>query len=450
MATKNRENEAGLLGAILKDPSRLDALKDIIYPEDFEWQCYGWAWAAMLSLNERGLSVDSITVGDELDRKNKLDEFQYAGEEGEVTWRGRVAISKIRDLGVPRSAHTYASNVKDYSAKRMLNQLLSTGIDWANNGRNAHQIMLDIAKKMGDIKTFDGGAFEHTKTLAEAVSEAYDHTDKASRGEIKFITTGYKDLDKIFGGGMTAPDLITVAARPGQGKTALLVSIAKNAAAAGKRVIIFSLEMQNKQIAMRLIAQESGVSYDKQKSGNLEGDEWIKYTNAVETLANDENYPIVLNDLPDMSASKIRQEIRRVGNIDLAIIDYIQLGGVDGRYDRRDQEIGELTRGLKSIGKEFGIPILAAAQLSREVEKRKDSKPILSDLRESGSIENDSDIVAFINRPDPLTNNAEIIVAKQRNGAVGTVNLIYKPHLTRFEGAVTKIFRVENPTPETI
>ena len=440
MSTKNRENEAGLVGAVLKDPSKLDSLLDIIVPEDFDWRCYGWAWAAMKSLHERGLSVDTITVGDELDRANRLIEFQYAGEEGEMKWEGRGALSRLRDLGTPRAVFTYATNVKDYSAKRQLMNLLNTGADWTLNGRNATQIMKDLTQMMCGIKTFDGGAFEHTKTLSESISDVYDHVDRASRGEIKFVQTGYVDLDKILGGGMSAPDLITIAGRPGGGKTALLGSIAKNAASSGKRVFVFSLEMQNKQIAMRLIAQESGVSYDKQKSGNLQGDEWERFTNAVETLADEEKYPIVLNDLPNISISKIRQELRRIKDVDLVVIDYIQLGGVDGKYDRRDQEIGEITRGLKSIAKEFNIPVLAAAQLSREVEKRGDKRPILSDLRESGSLEQDSDIVAFIHKPDPLSNGTEIIVAKQRNGAVGSVELIYKPTLTRFESATLRIF----------
>lgn len=445
MATKSRENETGLIGSVLKDPSKLVDLLEIVCPEDFEWQCYGWAWKAMGSLVERGLSVDAITLGDELERKDKLADFQYAGDDGEITWTGRAAISKIRDVGVPRSAYTYAGNVKDYSAKRQLMNLWNTGADWTQNGRNAHQIMQDISKRMSEIKTFDGGAFEHTQTLAEAISDVYDHVDRASRGEIKSVKTGYKALDEILDGGMTAPDLLVVAGRPGQGKTALLVSIAKNVASFGKRAMIFSLEMQNKQVAMRLIAQESGISFGKQKSGKLEEEDWAKFTHAVEVLADQEKYPIVLNDLPDMSVSKIRQEIRRVKNVDLVIVDYIQLAGVDGKYDRRDLEIGEFTRGLKSIGKEFGVPVLAAAQLNRDTEKRQDKKPILSDLRESGSIENDADVVVFISRPDPLKNDAELVIAKHRNGKVGSVDLIYKPELTRFENASVKVFRPNAP-----
>ena len=431
-----------MIGAVLRDPSRLEEFADIIVSEDFDWQCYGWAWEAILSLRAQGLSVDTITVGDELDRKNRLSGFQL--DEG--SQQGRLALSLLREQGDPRSISTYAENVKDYANKRRLNSIWATAVDWTLNGRKSAQIMLDISKKMSEIKTFDSSALQHTKTLAEAVSAAYDHTDLAARGKIDFVPTGYVALDKLLGGGMSAPDLYIIAGRPGKGKTAFLVSVAKNAAVRSKNVVIFSLEMKNEQIAMRLIAQESGIPYDRQKNGQLREDEWVKYTNAIEVLADHEKYPITLNDLPSISVSKIRQELRRVKKVDLVIIDYIQLGGVDGKYDRRDQEIGEITRGLKSIAKEFNVPIFAAAQLSRAVEQRKDSKPILSDLRESGDLEQDSDVVMFIHRPeDSVDNNTEIIVAKHRNGAVGSVDLIYKPNLTRFENAVSRMFKVNEP-----
>lgn len=444
MAEYNLENEVGLLGSVMRDESIFAGLVEILEPTDFYWQSYSSAWSSMKSLHDRGMSIDVITVGDELKRDSKLDDFQYQNE-GTI-FSGRNALSKIREIGDPRSAWTYAAKVKDYSAKRNLELLLTTGIDWARNGRTANQIMMDMTKRMGEIKTFDSNAFEHTQSLAEAVSSAYDYTDRAARGEIDFVPTGFMDLDKLLAGGMTSPDLLVVAGRPGTGKTAFLVSVARNAALKGKKVTIFSLEMENKQIAMRLIAQEGGVSYDKQKSGQLSDMDWPKYTNAVETVA---SYPITLNDLPAISISKIRQELRRIKDVDLVMIDYIQLGGVDGKYDRRDQEIGELTRGLKSIAKEFQVPILAAAQLSREVEKRQEKKPILSDLRESGSIENDADIVMFIYRPDQYEkdsakqNVAEIIVGKHRNGQVGSIELIYRSSLTRFENAASRVVRVE-------
>lgn len=429
MATKNRENEASLIGSILKNSAGLEYLADIICPEDFDWQPYGWAWEAMLNLKGNGLSVDAVTVGDELERKDLLKDFQV---DGGNLWKDRNALSFLRDQGDPRSVLTYAHNVKDYSAKRQLDHLFKTGVYWAENGRNAVEIMQDIAKKMSEIKTFDGGAFEHTQTIAEAASKAYDHTGRASEGKIPFVQTGYVDLDKLLGGGMMASEFLIIAGRPGSGKTAFLGSVARNIALKKKRVAIFSLEMENKQIAMRLISQESGISFDKQKSGKLQDNEWPLYTNAVEKVA---DLPILLNDLSAISVSQVRQELRRMGQIDIAIFDYIQLGGVDGKYDRRDQEIGEISRGLKSITREFQIPVLAAAQLSRAVEQRTSKRPILSDLRESGSLEQDADVVMFIHRDDYKKNTTNILVEKQRNGPIGDVTLMYRSELTRFENA---------------
>lgn len=443
--TVNYENEVGLLGSVLRDPERFESLSEIIEPGDFGWDCYGWVWASMKSLHDRGMSIDTITVGDELIRDGKINQFQRHDDR---VFLGRNALSKIRENGDPRSAETYAAKVKDYSAKREIEEKCAQWLDWSQNGRTANQIMTDMVKQLAQIRTFDSKAFEHTQTLAEAVSDAYDHTDRAARGTIQFVPTGFKDLDKLLAGGMTSPDLYIIAGRPGTGKTAFLASVIKNAAEQGKKVAVFSLEMKNSQIAMRLIAQEAGVSYDKQKSGQLSESDWPVYTNAVAKVA---ELPVVINDLPSISISKIRQELRRIKDIlqglDLLILDYVQLGGVDGRYDRRDQEIGEITRGLKGLAKEFDIPVLAAAQLSRAVEQRSEKKPILSDLRESGDLEQDADVVMFIYRPnqfavDETKYESEIIVAKHRNGAVGSIDLVYMAHLTRFENAKVKVVKL--------
>lgn len=425
-----RENEIGLLGAVMRDPSRFDELAEIVSDGDFGWHCYGWAWKAMQSLCERGMGVDTITVGDELERSDRLATF--ATENGQFT--GRAALSYIRENGNPRNAESYAANIVDYSAKKFLDGVFAEGAMWSKNGRKAHDIIQDVAQRMAGIRTFDTKSAKHTQTLAEAVSEAYDHTDAAAKGEIEFVMTGYKDLDVLLGG-MDAPGLYVVAARPGQGKTAFLVSVAKNVAEAKKRVAIFTLEMKNSQIATRLLAMQSGVSYDKQKSGKLTADEWDKFNGAVEAL---EDYPVILNDLPAIKPSQIRRELNRIGKVDLIIIDYIQLADADGKYDTRAQEVASVCKELKAIAKSVDVPILAAAQLSRAVELRHEKRPMLSDLKESGGIEENADVVMFVYRPDQYEkdatpNTAEIITAKHRNGKVGTVELVYRPELTRFE-----------------
>jgi replicative DNA helicase len=446
---QNKENETGLLGAVLRDPSIFEGLSEIIMPEDFGWYSYGRAWKAMLSLHEHGMTIDTITLGDELGRWNELDDFGMQGADGVIMWKGRAALSKLREIGDPRAAESYAQKISDYAAKRQLLEIMTEGANWSMNGRTAADIMTDIASRMGNIRVYDTKASHHTQTLAEAVSQAYDHTAAAAGGEITYVQTGFIDLDRILGG-LSAPDVYVIAGRPGQGKSAFLTSVTRNVALQGKRTAFFSLEASNKQNAMRMISMESGISFDRQKTGRLLESDWPLYTQAVETLADLKAYPVVFNDMPSISISRVRQELRRIkqllGGLDIVMFDYIQLGGADKKHERRDLEVGEITRGLKSLAKEFDVPILAAAQLNRALEQRSEKRPVLSDLRESGSIENDAQCVMFIYRPDQYekdsakTNVAEIIIAKHNNGAVGSVELIYRSSLTRFESAVTRNF----------
>jgi replicative DNA helicase len=439
--SQNRENETGLIGSILRDPYKFDLVREMITSDDFDWHPYGWCWKAFESLRNQGLHIDQVTLGDELNRVGKLNDFQL--DENKV-FTGRNALGKLRDSGSPAAVETYAANVLDYSAKRLLLEEFSTGAQWAKNGRRAADIISDMMQRFNKIRTFDGKSAKHTQKLSEAVSAAYDHTDAAARGEIQFVMTDFIDLDKMLGG-ISAPDLLIIAGRPGQGKTAFLVSVAMNVAKQKKRVAFFSLEMKNTQIAMRLLAQASGVSYDKQKTGKLAESDWAKYTNAVEHLSAFEDYPIYINDLPSIKPSQIRRELMRIGSADLVIVDYVGLADSDGKYDTRALEVSAIMKSFKAVCKEFDIPMLAAAQLSRAVEQRQNKKPILSDLKESGGIEENADIVMFIHRPDEESNNTEIIVAKHRNGQVGTIDLIYRPELTRFDNAASKMYKFNEP-----
>jgi replicative DNA helicase len=424
--SQNKDNETGLLGAVMRDPAQYESIRELVTANDFSWQCYGWAWEIFEKLHTNGMVIDVITVGDELERIGKLDEFALEGGQ----FRARAALSHIRADGNPRAVETYAANILDYSAKRQIVPLMNDGVTWAANGRRGADIITDLTQRLSKIKTFDSKASQHALTLAEAVSQAYDYTDRAARGEIKTVKTGFIDLDRILKG-LYGGDVYYIASRPGQGKTAWLGSLVKNVAETGKRVAVFELEMTNQAIAMRLLAQQSGVSVDKQRSGEMEEYDWPKYTQAVETLA---EYPVFLNDLPSISPARIRQELRRIGVVDLVVIDYIQLASADAREDKRYMELANIARGLKAIAKEFDVPVITAAQLSRAVEMRAEKKPILSDLKESGGLEENADVVMFIYRPDQdEQNKAEIIVAKHRNGRVGMCELIYIPHLTRFD-----------------
>lgn len=443
----SRVPEMGLIGAVLRKPAIYTTLRDIVQPTDFDWHCYGWVWDAFEKLHEQGLRIDVITVGDELERSQRLSEFALDGVTG-VTFSERAALSKLRDMGEPESAESYARAVMDYSAKRQQLEVFQKGAYWAVNGRNADDIKNDIAQSLEAIPTWNGQVAQHTQTMGAAVSDAYNYTELAASGKVTCVPTGLMDLDKLLSDGMYAPDLLLIAGRPGQGKSAFLTTVAGNAAKKGKKVVHFGLEMANRQTAQRLIAMESGVPTDRQRSGKLLEHEWPLYTHAVEVVS---SLPITLNDMPAISPARMRQVLRRIPDFDLVIVDYIQLQDADKPHKNRYQEVDSVAYGLKAIAKEFDKPVLAAAQLSRAVEMRSSKRPILSDLRESGGLEQASDVVMFIYREDQYErdstkqNIAEIIVAKQRNGPVGSVELVYKPALTKYENAVTKYIQFNEP-----
>jgi replicative DNA helicase len=282
--------------------------------------------------------------------------------------------------------------------------------------------------------------------IQEVLSDYYDRIDQLARrdGELVGVPTGFYDLDKLLAG-FQPSDLIIVAGRPGMGKTGLALSVAKNAAQTHKKhVAVFSLEMSNEQLVQRLISQETGIDSQRLRTGDLEEDEWPLFTQAIEVLSDTR---IFLDDTPAITPLQLRTKCRRLHleyRLDLIIIDYLQLMGGDRRNENRVQEVSYISRNMKILARELNVPVLAAAQLSRAVEQRSDKRPVLSDLRESGSLEQDADIVMFIFRPevydqDPSTQNlAEIIIAKHRNGPVGSVELVFRKNLAKFENAATR------------
>ena len=428
--TPSREQEAALIGAVLRRPMLLEELMAIIKPGAFEWQPYRKAWEAMLSLRIQEISLDTVTLADELERKNNLADWQLHDRPSN---NGKSALSYLREMGQPQNARDYAANVVDYAAKRQLLEIASEMARYAANGRKAQDILTDIEKKLATVNTGNAIA-KSTITLRDAIRQAVQFTDDATNGKVKYTPSGYRDLDNIITGFM-APDMTIIAGRPGQGKTALLASIAQNILKQGKRIAFFSLEMGSQQVGMRFISMVSGVSYQKQMTGKLTEQEWDNYNNAVEDLGSG-NYGLYLNDLPAITPSKIRQELRRLGGVDMFMVDYLQLAQSDERRENRHLEVAAVARDMKNICKEFQIPGIIAAQLSRAAEQRAgdDKRPILSDLGESSELEKAADKVIFIHRPNMDSVNAEIIVAKQRNGPVGMCGLAYIGYKTRFEG----------------
>jgi replicative DNA helicase len=328
----------------------------------------------------------------------------------------------------------------DYANKREIAAIMTQGAYWAKNGRRAMDITTDVTTLLSKISNPLG-----TKTISikDALSEAWDATNSAAQGQAVCVPSGYIDLDHLLDGGYSGGDLIIIAGRPGTGKTALLASMIDNMSKAHKKVLCFSLEMSNRQIAMRLLAMNTGITYGEQKTGKVK--DWEVYQKGNSDLS---VLPIALCDVASISVSQARREIlaeNAKGKIDCVLFDYIQLGGNDKKHDRRDQDIAEITQGLKAIAKDFDIPVIAAAQLNREVEKRASQKPILSDLAESSSLEKDADLIHFLYRNPERQNVTEVITAKNRNGEVGSIELIYRANLTRFDNASSRTIHFDEP-----
>jgi len=433
-------NEGALIGAVLRDGSIFERASEIIKEGNFLFTCYAWAWEAFESLHGQRLHIDTITVADELRRAGRLEEFTHALTTDNLTTKfyGMQAIMFLREAGEPRSYLTYCDNIKDYANKRRILQVLNKSAAGAMNGRRSKDVIGDLMTQIGEIDIF-GAQDEYTAPIGDAVSEALDWVIAAASGKILGVQTGIYKLDKIIKY-LFAGNFYIVAARPKQGKTGFLGTVALFVARTlKKRVAIFSLEMSKMQVAFRLIAQVSGLDLDRIIEGKLEDWEWEKFNEAADIV---HKLPIIINDMSAIDIMQIRQTARKIkaeGGLGLVIMDYVQLAGADdGKYDRRDLEVGAVSRGLKHLARELDVPVLAAAQLSRKVEERNDKRPIISDLRESGSLEQDADAVMFIYRPEHYEDGkrpgeADIIVAAQRNGPVGTAEVAFKTNIVRFE-----------------
>ena len=422
------ECEIALLACVLRQPELFPSLADIVVVSDLYWLPFAWAWRAFEELHDLDQRIDAVTLGDQLERMGKLEEFCLPGG----MHYGRAGISGMREMASwKESAEAYAIQVQDYSAKRRLLNFAGQIAFWAQNGRRASDIIADTEQAFGKI-ILHGKAATYTTGMDIAAVRAYDAIMQAMEGKETGLDTGLVDLDRILG--VQKTELITIAGRPGEGKTSLLTTIALNAAKRRKKVLFFTAEMSSLLVTQRLLSQLSNISAYRLMRGKLQGDEGLLLSDAAETLS---SLPMVICDLPAIRIGQIRNEARKRKDIDLVILDYIQLAGADNRNDRRDLDIGEVTRGLKALAKELDIPIIAAAQINRAVETRADKKPILSDLRESGSIEQDSDSVVFIYSQDPyagagVNRPVELAVAKHRNGPIGVCTMLLERETMRF------------------
>ena len=435
----SREAEEAVIGAVLINPEAYYDVAQFLQAEDFYIHRLRWIWEAFTRLHEQRIPIDLLTVTEELDRMTQLAEI------------GGPAYLTALVNQVPTSLHAeaYGKVIESHSIRRKMinaaNQIASLAF---NEESVIEDVMNESEKAVFNVS--ERRLRHDLQPISAVLSEYYDRIDELSRRdeEIFGVPTGFIDLDRLLAG-MQPSDLLIIAGRPAQGKTGFLLSAARNTALTHKKhVAIFSLEMSNEQVAQRLLAQETGIDSQRLRTGKLNEDEWPLFTHAIEVLSDTR---IFLDDTPAITPLQLRTKCRRLHmehRLDLILVDYLQLMGGDSRSENRVQEVSYISRNLKVLARELNVPVLAAAQLSRAVEQRADKRPVLSDLRESGSLEQDSDIVMFIYRPDQYEkdtvkqNVAEIIIAKHRNGPVGTIELIFRSSLAKFENAAT---RYDNP-----
>ena len=423
------EAEQSVIGSMIMDREAIIVASEIIVGDDFYSRQYGILFETMVELNDEGKPVDLVTLQDRLKEKDVPPEVS--------------SLEFVRDLitAVPTSANIkyYANIVAEKSTLRKLIKLNEEIANTCYVGKENLEVILEDTEK----RVFDLVQRRNTEDfvpIRQIVMNAMDRIERAShnKGNVTGIATGFIDLDYRTAG-MQPSDLILVAARPSMGKTAFVLNIAEYVAfKQNQTVAIFSLEMSKEQLVNRLFSMESKVDSQHLRTGNLTDEEWEKLIESAGVIGKSN---LIIDDTPGISISELRSKCRKYKlehGLEMIIIDYLQLMTGSGRTDSRQQEISDISRSLKALARELNVPVIALSQLSRAVEQRPDHRPMLSDLRESGAIEQDADVVMFIYRDDYYNkdtekkNIAEIIIAKQRNGPIGTIELVWLPDFTKF------------------
>ena len=425
----NTEAEQSVIGAIIANPSVIPEVMELIKPEYFYNEQHKAIYSIIVRMYTGGQPADIVTILNEIDRLNIFDNSA----------EGKRYLTEIANT-LPSTSHV-ASYCKIVSEKYLIRRLVNVAENILNSvrsGENDSQLLIDSAEQqIYDIQ--QGRETKGLVPISNAIMEAYDRLGKsAGPDKEKYIgaRTGYTLLDSIISG-LNKSDLIILAARPAMGKTAFAMNIAVNVAKrTEKDVVIFNLEMSKEQLALRMLSTEALVDSNRLRNGRINNDEWVNLATSAGYLG---TLPIYIDDTAaSMTVQQMKSKLRHVKNTGLVIIDYLQLMGSSSRSDNRVLVISEITRQLKVMAKELNIPIILLSQLSRGVESRNDKRPMLSDLRESGSIEQDADIVLFLyrdayyNKESTKQNICECIIAKNRHGETGSVELIWDGRYTRF------------------
>lgn len=429
----NHDAERSVLGALMQDASALSEALELLEAEDFYQPHHGVIFTAMRTLVHQSRAVDLVTLNDELTKTGQIDGIggvdyliglmQYVPTTVNVRHHFEILLEKSTLRKLIGAANEISQNC--FQQTMELSDILA----------HAEKSVFDIVMKRSGAKRL--------VHISEVLTHTYQMIEELfkSKGEIKGVPTGYASMDNLLTG-FHPGELILIGARPSMGKTSFAINLAANAALRGKSVAIFSLEMPNDQIAMRILCCEARVDQQKIRQGALSDEDWRKLATTAAPLAKSSIY---LDDSSSISPSQLRSRLRKLmleHPLDMVLIDYLQLMSSDNRSENRQLEVSEVSRKLKAIAMELKIPVVACAQLSRANVQRQDKKPMLSDLRDSGSIEQDADVVMFLHRPgyykpeEEDINKAEVIIAKQRNGPLGTVDMYWHSEYTLFEELV--------------
>ena len=426
----NIEAEQSILGGIFLKPDAVAKVIEIIKSDDFYKHSNKIIYEVMLECYEEGDVIDPLLVIEKLKKRQKLNEV--GGEE--------ELFDIMKSVPTAANIENYAKIVKEKAVLRKLIDVGTSIVELAYDGYDEVEAIMDKAENMIFIIAQDKEK-KVVYSVKDLIDEEFERLEKVyqNKGEVTGISSTFTEFDKMTSG-FHPSDLVIIAARPSMGKTAFVLNLALSAAVKQKKgVLIFSLEMSNSQIFQRLISAEAKVPMKKLRNGFLDPEEWAKVGVATGRLAES---PIFIADVPNVTVLEIRAISRRLkaeGKLDMILIDYLQLIKGRDRSDNRQQEISDISRTLKGLARELNVPVIALSQLSRATEQRSDRRPMLSDLRDSGAIEQDADVVIFLyrdeyyNEESELKGLAEIIIGKQRNGPVGTVYLRFFNEITKFE-----------------
>lgn len=423
------EAEQSVLGAMLLDKEAVSVATEFISGEDFYREAHKEIFEAIVDIFDKGQPVDLITLPEKLKVRNTLEAV------GGITYLTNL-------MSIVPSTHNVGHYAKIIEEKSLLRKLIKASNEIMGKSYEAREDVVNVID-MAEKCIFDislnrsSQGFVHIKKILntnfDKIEELY-----LNKGRITGVSTGFDDLDEMLSG-LQKSDLVLVAARPSMGKTSFILNMVQQAGIRDKvATAIFSLEMSKEQLTQRILCAEALIDSHRLRTGDITEDEWIKLARAMGPLS---EAPIFVDDTPSISMSEMRAKCRKLKiehNLGLILIDYLQLMTGSGKYDSRQQEISDISRSLKGLAKELGIPIVACAQLSRAPEMRADHHPIMSDLRESGAIEQDADVIMFLYRdeyyhPDTEKKNiGEVIISKQRNGPTGTVELVWLGQFTKF------------------